>query len=134
MCRLVYAKLMKVMNVRTRIAPSPTGNPHIGTIYQALFDYAFARKSKGQFIVRIEDTDRERLVQGAEEKIYQAFDWFNLTEDESPRKGGSFGPYRQSERLEIYQKYAKQLIASNHAYYCFCSKERLGKVRQKQQA
>lgn len=122
------------MNIRTRIAPSPTGNPHIGTIYQALFDYAFAKKHHGHFIVRIEDTDRARLIQGAEEKIYQALDWFNLTEDESPRRGGSFGPYRQSERLNLYQKYARQLINTNHAYYCYCSKDRLEKIRQIQQA
>ncbi|MBI4084413.1 MAG: glutamate--tRNA ligase, partial [Candidatus Levybacteria bacterium] len=96
--------------VRTRIAPSPTGYPHIGTIYQALFDYAYAKKNKGQFLVRIEDTDRERFVPDAEEKLFTALDWFGLTEDESPRKGGKYGPYRQSERLEVYQKYAQELL------------------------
>lgn len=119
--------------VRTRIAPSPTGYPHIGTIYQALFDFTYAKKHKGQFIVRIEDTDKERFVEGAEEKIYEALDWFGLTEDESSRKGGSYSSYRQSERLEIYQKYAKELIKRGGAYYCFCSKERLEKLHQELQ-
>ena len=91
--------------VRTRIAPSPTGFPHIGTVYQALFDFAFARRHDGQFIVRIEDTDQARFVERAEEKILEALDWFGLTEDESPRKEGTYGPYRQSERLDIYKKY-----------------------------
>lgn len=120
---------MQVM-IRTRIAPSPTGYPHIGTIYQALFDYAFAKKHKGNFIIRIEDTDRERFVPDAEEKLYQAFDWFGLQEDESPRKGGPFTPYKQSERLAIYKKYAEELISKGHAYYCFCTKERLEEMRE----
>lgn len=120
--------------VRIRIAPSPTGFPHIGTIYQALFDYAFARKHTGKFIVRIEDTDRARLVEGAEDKIYSSLDWFGLVEDESPRKNGPFAPYRQSERLDIYKKYAMQLVETGHAYYCFCTKERLDEVRKQQQA
>lgn len=120
---------MQVM-IRTRIAPSPTGYPHIGTIYQALFDYAFAKKHKGQFVIRIEDTDRERFVADAEEKLYEAFDWFGLSEDESPRKGGPFAPYRQSERLDIYKKYALELIEKGHAYYCFCTKERLEQMRE----
>lgn len=117
--------------IRVRIAPSPTGYPHIGTIYQGLFNFAFARKNDGKFIIRIEDTDRERFVSDAEEKIYAAFDWFGLAEDESPRKSGPFAPYRQSERLSEYQKYATQLISEGHAYYCFCTKERLEEVRQK---
>lgn len=107
---------------RVRIAPSPTGYPHIGTIYQALFNHAFANKNKGQFIVRIEDTDRARLVPDAEEKIYQALDWFNLTEDESPRNKGEYGPYRQSERLDIYQKYAQELLSKGGAYLSFYPK------------
>ena len=120
--------------VRTRIAPSPTGFPHIGTIYQALFDFAFARKHLGKFIIRIEDTDRNRLVPGAEEKIYEALDWFGLTEDESPRKKNGKGPYRQSERLPIYKKHALELIEKKQAYYCFCTKERLKEVRTMMQA
>lgn len=119
--------------VRTRIAPSPTGYPHIGTMYQALFDYAFAKRHHGKFIIRIEDTDRERFVPDAEEKLYKAIDWFGLTEDESPRKDGEFKPYVQSQRLAIYQEYAQKLIEKEHAYYCFCTKERLDEVRKQQQ-
>ena len=92
------------MNVRTRIAPSPTGFPHIGTIYQVLIDYAYARKHTGKFILRIEDTDRMRFVEGAEEVIYKALSWFGLDADEDPRVGGPFAPYRQSERLDMYKK------------------------------
>lgn len=121
------------MTVRTRIAPSPTGYPHIGTIYQAWLDYVFAQKNKGEFIVRIEDTDQKRLVTDAELKIWEALDWFGIVENESPRKGGNFAPYRQSERLEIYKKYALQLIESGNAYYCFCSSERLDTVRKQMQ-
>jgi glutamyl-tRNA synthetase len=120
--------------VRTRVAPSPTGYPHIGTIYQALFDFAWARRNNGSFLVRIEDTDRERLVELAEQKIFEALDWFNLTEDESPRKGGKYAPYRQSERLGVYKKYADALIQKGGAYYCFCTKERLEALRGVQQA
>lgn len=119
--------------IRTRIAPSPTGFPHIGTIYQAMLDKAYAKKHQGQFFIRIEDTDRQRFVEGAEDKIYQALDWFGLTEDISPRKPDSLGPYRQSERLAIYQQYAQQLIKKGKAYYCFCTKERLEEMRKKQQ-
>ncbi|MDP2649327.1 MAG: glutamate--tRNA ligase [bacterium] len=119
--------------VRVRIAPSPTGFPHIGTIYQALFNYSYARKRNGECIVRIEDTDKERYVKDAEDEIFKALDWFNLIEDESSRKGGPYGPYRQSERLSIYQKYAKELIDKGFAYYCFCSKQRLSEVREKMQ-
>lgn len=119
--------------VRTRIAPSPTGFPHIGTIYQSLFDFAFARKNNGVFVTRIEDTDRTRFVTGAEEEIYKALDWFGLTENESPRQNGPYGPYRQSERLDLYKKFAQELIDSDKAYYCFCSKERLDEVRKKRQ-
>lgn len=120
--------------VRTRIAPSPTGFPHIGTIYQALFDFAFADKNHGKFIIRIEDTDRTRFVEGAEEKIFEAIDWFGLAENESPRKGGEFGPYRQSERLDLYKKYAEELVEKKGAYYCFCTKERLDALRASQTA
>ncbi len=119
--------------VRTRIAPSPTGYPHIGTIYQGLFDKAYALKHNGKFILRIEDTDQTRLVIDAEEALYKAFDWFNLTPDESTIHGGDFGPYRQSDRLDLYKKYANELLEKGHAYYCFCSKERLEQVREEQQ-
>ncbi|HVZ58595.1 MAG TPA: glutamate--tRNA ligase [Patescibacteria group bacterium] len=120
-------------NVRTRIAPSPTGFPHIGTIYQVLFDFAYARKYQGKFILRIEDTDRTRFVEGAEEVIFRSLDWFGLTPDEGPLQGGPFGPYRQSERLSTYQKYALELVEKGHAYYCFCTKERLEEMRKEQE-
>lgn len=120
--------------VRTRIAPSPTGYPHIGTIYQALFDFAWAKRNNGSFILRIEDTDRERFVEDAEDKIYSALDWFGLLENESPRKPGNYGPYRQSERLDFYKKYSEELVVSGGGYYCFCTKERLETLRVVQQA
>ncbi|HVT01436.1 MAG TPA: glutamate--tRNA ligase [Patescibacteria group bacterium] len=119
----------KISNVRVRIAPSPTGFPHIGTIYQALFNFAFAKKHGGKFIVRIEDTDRTRFVEGAEEAIFQALDWFGLVEDESPRKGGEFGPYKQSERLSIYHKYAQVLIDEGHAEFVYYKKEEAGQKK-----
>ena len=117
------------MKIRTRIAPSPTGFPHIGTIYQVLFDFSFAKKLNGEFILRIEDTDRARYVEGAEEVIYESLSWFGLNPDESPIKPGNLGPYRQSERLEIYRKHVDELINKKYAYYCFCSKERLENMR-----
>lgn len=120
-------------NIRTRIAPSPTGYPHIGTVYQGLFDKAIALKNRGSFILRIEDTDQTRFVEDAEKALYEAFDWFGLTPDESSQHGGEFGPYRQSERLDLYKKYAEELVEKGHAYYCFCSKERLEEVRNDQQ-
>jgi glutamyl-tRNA synthetase len=119
--------------IRTRAAISPTGYPHIGTIYQVLFDYAYAKKHNGKFVVRIEDTDKERTVADAEKKVFEALDWFQISEDESVRKSGSNAPYRQSDRLTIYQKYAKELVEKKQAYYCFCSKERLEEVRKKMQ-
>ncbi len=119
--------------IRTRIAPSPTGFPHIGTIYQVLFDYAFAKKHGGKFVLRIEDTDRTRFVEGAEDVIYKSLDWFGLSEDESPRNPGEYGPYRQSERLDIYKQHVEELIDKGHAYYCFCTKERLDELRAQQQ-
>ncbi|HLL60379.1 MAG TPA: glutamate--tRNA ligase [Candidatus Nitrosocosmicus sp.] len=118
--------------VRTRIAPSPTGFPHIGTIYQVLFDYAFAKKNNGHFIVRLEDTDRNRFVEGSEQVIYDSLRWFSLIPNESPEIGGPYAPYRQSERLDIYKKYADELIEKGHAYYCFCTRERLEEMRKEQ--
>ena len=122
------------MEVRTRIAPSPTGYPHIGTIYQVLFDYVLAKSTNGKFIVRIEDTDRNRFVEGAEEVIFASLEWFGLNPDEDPLVGGPFAPYRQSERLDIYKKYILELVDAGHAYYCFCTKERLEEMRKKQEA
>ncbi|MGB9707187.1 MAG: glutamate--tRNA ligase [Microgenomates group bacterium] len=119
--------------IRTRIAPSPTGEDlHIGNLYTALINWVWARKNRGKFIVRMEDTDRQRLVKGAEEKILKTLNDFGLQPDEDPNKGGPFGPYRQSERLALYQKYAHQLVEKGFAYYCICSKERLEEVRKKQ--
>lgn len=122
------------MHVRTRIPPSPTGEDlHIGSIYTALINYAVAKKNGGEFIIRIEDTDQARLVKGAEEKFLQTLKDYNIAYDEAPDKEGAVGPYRQSERLDTYQRYAKELITSGKAYYCICSKERLDKLRDSQQ-
>ena len=117
---------------RVRIAPSPTGDPHVGTAYIALFNYVFARKHGGQFILRIEDTDQQRSSLGSEKAILSALKWIGLNWDEGPDLGGPHGPYRQSERLEIYQEHVQQLLDSGHAYYCFCTKERLDEVRERQ--
>jgi len=120
--------------VRTRIAPSPTGQDvHVGSIAAALMNFAWAKKNKGQFIIRIEDTDRIRLVKGAEVKMLDTFERLGLVADESPKIGGPFAPYRQSERLEIYKKYAEELVKKGKAYYCICSPDRLVKMREEQQ-
>ena len=122
------------MHVRTRIPPSPTGEDHhIGRVYTAHLNYAFAKKQEVEFIIRIEDTDQARLVKGAEEKFLQTLKDYGINYEEGPDKEGAVGPYRQSERLEIYQRYAKDLIESGKAYYCICSKERLEKLRDSQQ-
>ena len=120
--------------VRTRIAPSPTGFAHLGFIYQALFYYIFAHKYKGKFVLRIEDTDRSRLVEGAEKVLVDSLHWVHLDPDEGVSAGGTFGPYRQSERLSLYQTYANELIEKGHAYRCFCTKERLAEMRKSQEA
>ncbi len=121
------------ITVRTRIAPSPTGeNLHIGNLYTALLNWVIARKNKGRFIVRIEDTDRLRLVEGSEDRILDTLKSYGLDYDESTDKGGPFNPYRQSERLDIYRKYALELISKKAAYYCICTKERLAQLREKQ--
>ncbi|MCJ7518151.1 MAG: glutamate--tRNA ligase, partial [Anaerolineaceae bacterium] len=118
---------------RVRFAPSPTGHVHLGSARTALYDYLISQKTKGQFVLRIEDTDRKRLVEGAEEELIKSLHWLGIDWDEGPDKGGPFGPYRQSERKEIYQKYARELVESGHAYYCFCTSERLNRVRQEKQ-
>jgi glutamyl-tRNA synthetase len=118
--------------IRTRIAPSPTGIAHVGTAWMSMFDLALARQTGGQFLVRIEDTDRTRFVEGAEEKIYEAFEWLGIAYDEGGQKGGPLGPYKQSERLPIYRQYIDQLVASGHAYPCFCTAERLTEMREEQ--
>ena len=122
------------MAVRTRIAPSPTGDPHLGTAYVALFNWALARSQGGQFVVRIENTDAARSTPQAEGAILEALGWLGIDWDEGPDKGGPFGPYRQSERLDIYREHAERLVAAGHAFHCFCTPERLEKVRAAQRA
>ena len=117
------------MQVRTRFAPSPTGYLHLGGLRTALYTYLFARKEGGKFILRIEDTDQEREVPGAIEKIYSSMRAAGLTYDEGPDVGGDYGPYIQSQRRDTYLPFAKQLVESGHAYYCFCTKERLDEAR-----
>jgi glutamyl-tRNA synthetase len=117
---------------RVRFAPSPTGHMHLGSARTALYDFLLARKTGGQFILRIEDTDQKRYVEGAEKELLDGLRWLGLDWDEGPDKGGEFGPYRQSERKEIYQKYARQLVESGNAFYCFCTPERLKSVREVQ--
>ncbi|MEZ5550572.1 MAG: glutamate--tRNA ligase [Pseudomonadales bacterium] len=122
------------MSVRTRIAPSPTGDPHLGTAYMALFNWVFARSQGGQFILRIEDTDVARSTPESEQMILDSLRWLDIDWDEGPDKGGPHGPYRQSARTHIYQEHAQKLIASGHAFHCFCSAERLDEMRAAQQA
>ncbi len=119
-------------NIRVRYAPSPTGFPHVGNIRSALFNWLFARRHGGSFIVRIEDTDQTRYVPGAVEAILGALRWLGMDWDEGPEKGGDYGPYFQSQRLERYQAAAEKLIASGHAYRCYCSSERLDQLRAAQ--
>ena len=116
--------------VRVRFAPSPTGPLHIGGLRTALYNYLFARKNQGSFILRIEDTDQTRFIPGAEEYIIEALSWCGIDPDESPSKGGEYGPYKQSERKHLYAEYAERLIASGNAYYAFDSVEELDKARK----
>ena len=120
--------------IRTRIAPSPTGELHIGTLRTLLYDYALAKKNNGQFIIRIEDTDQKRYVPGSEKRLLEVIKDYGLSWDEGPDIGGLFGPYVQTERLEIYNKYIKELIDKGFAYYCFCTQERLDELRTNQKA
>ncbi|MBP9670266.1 glutamate--tRNA ligase [Candidatus Woesebacteria bacterium] len=122
------------MTVRTRIAPSPTGIAHLGTAYMAMRNLAIAKQGNGKFIIRIEDTDRERYVEGAVDVIFDAMKWLGYPNDEGPNVGGPHAPYTQSERLPIYQEYVQKLLDSGKAYYCFCTKERLEQVRTEAQA
>ena len=117
------------MSVRTRFAPSPTGYMHLGNLRTALYTYLYAKKSGGKFILRIEDTDQEREVPGAVQIIYNSLKTAGLSHDEGPDIGGPVGPYIQSERKDTYLPFAKQLVESGHAYYCFCTKERLEEAR-----
>lgn len=118
--------------VRVRMAPSPTGEYHIGHIRTIIYNLGFARQNKGKFIIRIEDTDRTRYVEGAIERILDVITDYGLSWDEGPRIGGEYGPYIQSERLDLYRKYAMELIEKGAAYYCFCTAERLTKMREEQ--
>ncbi len=119
--------------VRVRFAPSPTGYLHVGGLRTALYNYLFAKHNNGKFILRIEDTDRNRYVEGAVENLISSLKWCGLEYDEGPDKQGEFGPYMQSKRLELYYKYAEELIARGKAYYCFCTPERLSALREEQQ-
>lgn len=117
------------MKVRTRFAPSPTGFMHIGNLRTALYAYLYAKKENGDFILRIEDTDLERYVEGAVDVIYSTLKQSNIKIDEGPNEGGNYGPYIQSERKALYKDYAVKLVETGHAYYCFCDKERLNSLK-----
>lgn len=119
--------------VRTRFAPSPTGYMHIGNLRTALYEYLVAKNNKGKFILRIEDTDQGRLVEGSLDVIYNTLKLVGMTYDEGPDKEGAYGPYVQSKRLDLYLPYGEALVKSGHAYYCFCSKERLDALKAKQE-
>ena len=118
---------------RVRFAPSPTGYLHVGGLRTALYNYLFAKRNNGKFVLRIEDTDRNRYVEGAVENLIKALNWAGLIYDEGPEAGGNFGPYLQSERLDIYKKYADELIEKGKAYYCFCTPERLKSLKEEQE-
>lgn len=120
----------EAQRVRVRFAPSPTGHLHIGGLRTAFFNFLFAKKHKGDFILRIEDTDRARFVDDAQEKIYQTLQYYGLNPDEGPQEGGKYGPYEQSKRLPLYNQAALQLIDSGHAYRCFCPEHRLDILRK----
>ena len=119
------------MKIRTRYAPSPTGKMHVGNLRSALYEFLIAKHAGGDFMLRIEDTDQERFVEGATEIIYRTLEKTGLVHDEGPDKDGGYGPYVQSERMKtgIYMKYAKELIDKGEAYYCFCDKERLASLK-----
>ncbi len=120
--------------VRVRFAPSPTGYLHIGGLRTALYNFLFAKHNDGKFILRIEDTDQSRKVEGAVDNLIETLKWAGVVYDEGPDRDGGFGPYIQSQRLDLYHQYAKKLISSDKAYYCFCTSERLDEVRKKQMA
>lgn len=119
-------------SVRTRFAPSPTGYLHVGGLRTALYNYLFAKHNNGSFILRIEDTDQSRKVEGATENLIESLHWTGIDFDEGPGKGGEFGPYIQSQRLKIYRDHVHQLLDNDRAYYCFCTSERLDQLRKKQ--
>jgi len=121
-----------MVDVRVRFAPSPTGYVHVGSLRTALYNYLFARHNKGQFVLRIEDTDRNRYVPGAVANLLETLQWAGLDYDEGPEKGGPYGPYFQSERMEIYSQHVQILLEKDAAYPCFCSEERLSAMREEQ--
>ncbi|MGY5801636.1 glutamate--tRNA ligase [Rhizobium sp. LEGMi12c] len=125
---------MTTSGVRVRIAPSPTGEPHVGTAYIALFNYLFAKKHGGEFILRIEDTDATRSTPEFETKVLDALKWCGLKWSEGPDIGGPYGPYRQSDRKELYKPYVEQIVTNGHGFRCFCTPERLEKMREAQRA
>ncbi|MCK5197335.1 MAG: glutamate--tRNA ligase, partial [Spirochaetales bacterium] len=120
------------MDVRVRYAPSPTGLQHIGGVRTALFNYFFARSMGGKFILRVEDTDRERFSEESLKHLYDTLEWLGIDWDEGPVKGGPYGPYVQSERSELYREYAEKLVEEGKAYHCFCTTERLDGLREVQ--
>jgi glutamyl-tRNA synthetase len=130
----VFERLAMTAPVRVRFAPSPTGKVHAGNIHTAIFDYLWARHSGGTFILRIEDTDKERREEGSVELMMEALKWLGLEWDEGPGVGGPYAPYFQSQRLSLYQAAAERLVAQGDAYYCYCSQERLDQMRRDQEA
>ncbi|GMA53311.1 hypothetical protein GCM10025857_46680 [Alicyclobacillus contaminans] len=125
---------MNMTKVRVRYAPSPTGHLHIGNARTALFNYLYARHMNGEFIIRIEDTDQKRNVEDGEKSQLDNLAWLGVDWDESPEKPGDYGPYRQSERQDIYLPLIEQLLASNRAYKCYCTQEELDEEREAQKA
>ena len=121
------------MSVRLRVAPSPTGDPHVGTAYMSLFNLAFVRQQGGQFVLRVEDTDRARFRADSEQQVYDMLHWLGLHWDEGPDIGGPYAPYRQSERLDTYRPHVEKLLADGRAYHCWCTPERLQAMREDQQ-
>ncbi len=119
--------------IRTRFAPSPTGYLHVGGLRTALYNYLYAKKHEGQFLLRIEDTDRKRFVEGAKEHLIEMLEWIGLDYDEGPNKEGPHAPYVQSERNDLYKKYAEELLEKKHAYRCFCTADRLSEMREHQE-
>jgi glutamyl-tRNA synthetase len=121
------------VSVRLRVAPSPTGDPHVGTAYMALFNLAFVRQQGGAFVLRVEDTDRARFREDSEQQVFEMLRWLGLGWDEGPDVGGPYAPYRQSERLETYRPHVETLLAAGHAYRCWCTPARLQEMREQQQ-
>lgn len=131
---LKYRKEKTMSNIRVRFAPSPTGQIHIGNIRTALFNWLYAKKEDGSFILRIEDTDKERSTTEFEEIIHREMEWLGLDWDEGVKVGGDYGPYRQSERLDTYEEYVEKLLEEDKAYYCYCTEDELDEMRERAKA